>query len=103
MIEKREPISFFVYQGNLEVLKSLAKAGKPLQFKDLKLITNPKTSRKYSTRTIAESLKMLEDKKMIRNEVITGRARKAVGYILTDKGNDAMSILRETEEKLKKL
>lgn len=98
---KRNSLSFFTFQGNYEIMKSLFTSQKPLQFKDLKNLKNPKTEKKYSTRTIAESLKLLEEKDLIRNEITTNnKRRKYLGYSLTDKGKGAIQILKETEEKL---
>ena len=102
--EKNKPFFNTLFsKSNIEIIKELQKSNSPLQFKDLKLIANPKTDKKYSTRTISESLKELEEYKIITNQVMTKSKRKTVGYIITEKGKQTFNIIKEAEEKYKKL
>lgn len=91
-------------KSNIEIIKELQKSNNtPLQFKDLKLIANPKTNKKYSTRTISQSLKELEEEEIISNQIITKNKRRTVGYIITEKGKQTLNIIKEAESKYKKL
>lgn len=98
-----DTLSLLVARGNLEILKSLENSKKPLQFKHLRELINPDTSRKFSSSTIAQRLKDLEGLGTITNEIISANRRKSVGYTLTDTGKKTLLILRETETKLEKL
>jgi len=88
---------------NQIILKELIKLQKPLQFKDFKLIINPETNKKYSTRTISKSLKELEEEGLIQNEIIKTSKRSVLAYSITNKGSDSIEILKETEIKLRKI
>jgi len=105
MNTEKKPLFFDMIfsKSNLEIIKELQKNNSPLQFKDLKFIKNPQTNKKYSTRTISESLKELEETGIITNEVIIKSNRKRIGYKVTEKGKITLKILKEAEEKYKKL
>ncbi len=90
-------------KSNLEIIKELQKSKTPLQFKDLKTLTNPKTTKKYSTRTISESLKELEENFLITNEIVTKNKRKTLGYAITQKGEKTLEILKEAQSKYEKI
>ncbi len=92
-----------ISSGNVEILKKLLKSQKPTQFKELKTIVNPRTCKKYSSRTISKSVKILENENMIKNEVIKKSKPKTSGYKITEKGIESFYIIKEAEEKYKKL
>lgn len=101
-MDKNNEIIFFFQKGNLEIMKSLDSTG-PMQFKELRELKNPATGKKFSSATVAQRLKELEEKKYITNEVIKNKNRKRLGYTLTPKGKNTLGILKETEEKLEKI
>ena len=88
---------------NQVILNEFLKLNKPLQFKDFKLIINPNTEKKYSTKTISKSLKELESEGLIQNEIMMNSKKKVLGYAITKKGIESIDILKETEIKLKKI
>ena len=100
---KTYTIPILFSKSNFEILKLLQKKSEPIQFKELKFIKNPQTTKTYSTRTIAASLKELEEKGLIENQIIKNKTKKSLGYQLTNTGKKTYLILKETEEKLKKL
>jgi DNA-binding HxlR family transcriptional regulator len=89
--------------GNIEILKYLDKNKKAIQFNELKIISNPKKKTKFSTRTISESLKKLEDEKFIEATIFSKNKRKVIGYKITDKGSKTLEIINDSVEKYKKL
>lgn len=102
-MSSKERSLFIVFsESNVEILRELEKAKTPLQFKDLRALTNPKTHKKFSSSTIAAKLKFLEEQGMIQDEVIATSKRKLVGYNITSTGKETLKIFRETEEKLEK-
>lgn len=90
-------------KSNIEIIKELQKSNSPLQFKDLKMLQNPKTNKKYSSRTISESLKELEEQKIIQNQIISKNKRKTIGYAITKKGKETFNIIKEAQSKYEKL
>jgi len=90
-------------KGNLEIINKILNSQKPIQFKEFKLITNPITKKKYSTRTISNKLKILEENGLIETKFIENIKRKTFGYRLTEKGIQAINIIKEAEEKYKKI
>lgn len=89
--------------GNVEILKFLKQTNKTTQFKELKLLFNPKKEGKFSSATISKSLKELEKLGFIKSEIIKNKSRKTQGYILTNSGNETASIVKEAEEKYQKI
>lgn len=102
-MNKKFKLSLFLSKGNMEILKFLENQEIPIKFKELRELENPNTKKKYSSATIATSLKELEQKDIITNEIKIKNKKKIIGYSITSKGKKTLSILRETEEKLKKL
>jgi len=90
-------------KGNFEIIKSLVKSNKPLQFKDFKILNNTKRDGKFSTRTISASIKELESLNLIKNVIIKNNNKKLVGYEITKKGELTYIILKETQNKIKLL
>lgn len=95
--------NFYALKGNLEILKYLNNSKKPEQFKNLRNLINPNTTKKFSSKTIAQRLNELEEKGIIGNVIIIDKRKKYVGYTLTDKGKNTYEILKETAEKLEKI
>lgn len=102
MSQFEKSLVFYLSKGNLEILKFLENKNLPVQFKVLREIVNPKTNKKYSSSTVAASIRDLELKGAIRNEIIRQNKRKSVGYKLTNCGQNTLNILKEAEEKLQK-
>lgn len=97
-------ISNFIFsQNTLIILDYIKNQNKPIQFKELRDIKNPKTNKKFSSATVSKTLKELEENKLIDNEIIKIQKRKTLGYITTEKGNKTINLLKETQEKLEKL
>lgn len=90
-------------ESNIKILQEIDDAKGPMQFKTLRDLKNPKTNKKFSSSTIASKLKELEEGGLLENEVVQTKSKKVLGYVLTDTGKSALSILRETEQKLKRL
>lgn len=103
-MEKKENIlSFYLTKGNLEILAFLEN-NSPVQFKDIRNLTNPKTSKKFSSSTVSKRLKELEFNGDIKNEIVKSIfKRKSIGYAITKKGKKSLEILRETQTKFEKL
>ena len=102
MRKKQNILSFYLLKGNVEILKFLDN-NSPMQFKDIRDITNPKTSKKFSSRTVSLRLKELENSGDIKNEIVINSKRKSIGYAITEKGRQSLEIIRETEKKFEKL
>lgn len=98
-----ENLDFFVTKGNLVILESLLNSSTPMQFKDLRELVNPKTNKKFSSSTMASKLRELEEKGAIKNEIFKAKNRKVLGYAISKSGKETFLILKETEEKLKKI
>ena len=90
-------------KGNLLILEKLSLEKSTIQFKHFKLLINPKTGKKYSTRTISESLKELDSLGLIENEIVTSTRGKTIAYSLTKKGESTYDIVKDAEEKYKKI
>jgi len=98
-----ERLSFYFMKGNIEILKYLEN-NSPIQFKDIRNLTNPKTKKKFSSRTVSLRLKELEESGDVTNEIILSKnKKKSIGYTITDKGKKSLEILRETQAKFEKL
>ena len=102
MVEKNFS-SFIFLNNNLVILQYLKDKNKAIQFKELRDIKNPKTNKKFSSATVSKLLKELENEDLINNEIIKLNKRKTLGYVITEKGNKTIKVLKETEEKLEKL
>lgn len=102
MAKKENILSFYLSGGNLEILAFLEN-NSPIRFKEIRNLTNPDTSRKFSSRTVALRLKELEKNGDIKNEIVSNQKRKSIGYAITEKGKKSLEILRETQSKFEKL
>lgn len=106
MNSKKNSINFntLFSKSTIKIIEELQKSTQPLQFKDFKTLENPKRNNgKYSSRTISESLKDLEEIGLIENQIITKNKRKTFGYSLTKKGKETFNILKEAQSKYEKL
>lgn len=90
-------------KGNFIILNKLNFKDTPTQFKHLKLLINPKTGKKFSTRTISESLKNLDNLGLIKNTIVNSPKRKVIAYSLSNKGKQTLEIFNEAQSKYKKL
>jgi len=93
----------FLSQGNIQIIKKLINSNQPVQFKELKLLVNPKTTKKFSTRTISKNLRFLEDQEIIENKTIEKSKPKKQGYFVTQKGIESYYLVKETEDRYNKL
>lgn len=98
-----ENLDYFALNGNLVILESLYNSSRPMQFKELRDLVNPRTNKKFSSSTIALKLKELENKGVIENEVYKDKKKKVVAYSISNRGKETYLVLKETEEKLKKI
>ena len=98
-----ENLDFFVSRGNLVILESLYNSSRPMQFKELRELVNPKTNKKFSSSTIAAKLKELEEKGVIQNEIYKDKRKKVLAYSISESGRETFLVLNETEKKLKKI
>ena len=88
---------------NFEILNKIYNSNKPIQFKELRFLKNPKTSKNFSTKTISNRLKEFEEIGIIETQSIENTKRKNFGYSMTKKGIETINILKEAEEKYKKI
>ena len=103
MKNEYKKLSFYFSNGNIEILEFLNN-NSPIQFKDIRNLTNPKTRKKFSSRTVSIRLKELEENGDIENRIIKNKnKRKIIGYSITEKGMKSLNIIKETQSKFEKL
>lgn len=100
---KKKNFLFFIKEDISEIFNFINNSEKPIQFKDFKTLTNPITFKKFSTSTLSIKLKEFENEGLIKKEIISKNGRTVIGYLLTEKGNKTIEILKETENHYKKL
>ncbi len=100
---KKTMIELFASKSNYGIIRELKRTSRALQFKDFKLLINPKSNRKYSTKTIAFCLNELKKNGIVKNEIVETGRRSHLGYCITPKGYFACQILEEAEKNYQKL
>lgn len=96
-------INFLYNNCTLNILTYIKNSNSAVQFKELRFLSNPKTNKKYSSSTISEKLKKLQEENLIEKIVIKNKSPTRNGYILTEKSKKTFEILKETEDKYSKL
>lgn len=102
MVKKSE-VPFFFKEDICEILNFIKNSNAPIQFKEFKTLTNPITKKKFSTSTLSIKLKNFEEKGLVTKQIIEKKSPSVIGYLLTEKGNKTIEILKETENYYKKL
>lgn len=100
---QEDNIYFFIKEDIYLLLNFIKNSNGPLQFKEFKTLTNPVTKKKFSTSTLSIKLKNFEEKGLITKQIIEKKTPTVIVYLLTEKGNKTLNILKETEDNYKKL
>lgn len=96
-------LSSLLNNCKFDILELTTKKDSPIQFKDFKFLRNPKTNKSYSSSTITAKLKELTKEKLIEPIIIKNKSPIQYGYTSTEKAKKALELIKETEEKYKKL
>ncbi len=92
-------LNMLLAEGSANILEELA-SGKPKQFGDVYGLINPRTGKKFSPNTISTRLKELEKMGAIKKEMVAGKTRTSIGYVITDSGKKALVISKKYEKEL---
>lgn len=93
-------VNMILAEGSPNILQELNK-GRGKQFKDFIKLVNPRTNNFFSPNTITRRVKELTSIGAMKETIIKGdKGKSVIGYVITQKGKQALQISEKYEKVL---